>query len=668
MEYLFARIIPVILLVLGFGFVIFFHELGHFLAAKWVGIKVEQFAVGFGQAIASWRKGMGFCWGSSEPKLAKLKESGVDISGIAETEYRLNWMPLGGYVKMLGQDDMNPNSQADDPRAFNRKSIGARMLVVSAGVIMNVVLALLLFGAVFMVGLHVQPPVAGPVQSHSPAQQAGLMPGDTVRWFNNQWQHDFTKITLAVALAPKDYPVPVTYERDGKMLTGQITPLRPSSDTRSMLSIGMLPASELCGFDATPEIKQDFAKSGEPLNPAQQILPGDVITHVNGKAVGLNDYAVLDKALQESAGRPVALTVRDEHGAIRTVKAEPQFEQCFGDRPFDIAGMEPRVRIAGIQDESPVRGKLMKDDVIVAVTLGRERKETPTMEQFVKLVSNAGKTDGTIGFTVLRKGQLVNVDAVAPTAKVRDAATNRNRRGLGVGLQVDDASPVIADVIDSSAAARAQVKPGATITAIDDQPVEDWHDVLRLLRASSGTSAVTVKQPLDGQLATFKLELNDQDRQSLSELRYGNQLLLKPRSTIRRNRNPLIAMGWGFTETRDTLIQLYQSLHRVIQGSVSATNLMGPVGMVQFGSLAAQRGTDWLLWFLAMISANLAVVNFLPIPIVDGGLFAFLILEKVVGKPLSPRTQTVAQFVGLAIILGVFLLATYQDIARLFTF
>ena len=79
----------------------------------------------------------------------------------------------------------------------------------------------------------------------------------------------------------------------------------------------------------------------------------------------------------------------------------------------------------------------------------------------------------------------------------------------------------------------------------------------------------------------------------------------------------------------------------------------------------ASRGINWLLWFLCLISANLAVVNFLPIPIVDGGLFTLLILEKVQGKPLSPDAQRIVQMVGLVLILGVFLLVTYQDIARM---
>src|SRR4051812_11292333 len=117
----------ILLLIFGFGFVIFFHELGHFLAAKWVGIKVEQFAVGFGQAIFSWRKGLGLRIGSSATKFEELVQTrageirgqgsmeraggytseeldaAANDLGISETEYRLNWIPLGGYVKMMGQ-------------------------------------------------------------------------------------------------------------------------------------------------------------------------------------------------------------------------------------------------------------------------------------------------------------------------------------------------------------------------------------------------------------------------------------------------------------------------------------------------------------------------------------------------------------------------------------
>src|SRR5829696_4814640 len=194
---MFDQLPSLILLVLGFGFVIFWHELGHFFAAKWVGIRVEQFAVGFGQALISWRKGMGITAGSSGKKYDELVAAG-QAEGVGETEYRLNWIPLGGYVKMLGQDDLRPNAQQDDPRAYNRKSIGARMFVVSAGVIMNILLAAFGFMVVFLMGFRVQPAQVGSVIPDSPAANATrldgtlapLKPGDRIRYYDNKYQHD----------------------------------------------------------------------------------------------------------------------------------------------------------------------------------------------------------------------------------------------------------------------------------------------------------------------------------------------------------------------------------------------------------------------------------------------------------------------------------------------
>ena len=100
----------------------------------------------------------------------------------------------------------------------------------------------------------------------------------------------------------------------------------------------------------------------------------------------------------------------------------------------------------------------------------------------------------------------------------------------------------------------------------------------------------------------------------------------------------------GATITRDLIVQFYVTLQRmIVNRSVSYKQAMGPVGIFRAGTTFADRGADWLIWFLCMISANLAVVNFLPIPIVDGGLFTFLIIEKIQGKPISPRVQSIAQ-------------------------
>src|SRR5688572_3174345 len=200
-------ILNILLLVLGFGFVIFWHELGHFLAAKWVGIRVEQFAVGMGHAICSWRRGIGLKWGNSRAEFERrIREhlgkrlgrpasenysdreinEAADELGLGETEYRLSWIPVGGYVKMLGQDDLDPSSRSDDPRAYNKKTVAQRMLVISAGVIMNIILAGILYMTLFMYGFNAPAPVVGHVLAGSPAQLAGIDPGDTILAFDGE--------------------------------------------------------------------------------------------------------------------------------------------------------------------------------------------------------------------------------------------------------------------------------------------------------------------------------------------------------------------------------------------------------------------------------------------------------------------------------------------------
>ena len=124
-----------LVIAIGFGFIIFIHELGHFLAAKWAGIRVLAFSIGFGQVACSYRKGMGFRLGSSEREYLN-RAHGLNAeqtqelhSEISPTEYRLSWLPLGGYVKMLGQEDLNPNAISNEPDSYQNCSVFRRMVV-----------------------------------------------------------------------------------------------------------------------------------------------------------------------------------------------------------------------------------------------------------------------------------------------------------------------------------------------------------------------------------------------------------------------------------------------------------------------------------------------------------------------------------------------------------
>jgi membrane-associated protease RseP (regulator of RpoE activity) len=149
-----------ILILLGFGFLIFIHELGHFLAARWAGIRADGFAIGMGPCLVSYRRGIGLAVGSADAKVMRahgkrpieMSDAEMKQHGLGETEYSLRALPLGGYVRMLGQEDGYPSAVSADARSFGKASIFRRSVVILAGIAANLALAIVLFLVAFLVG------------------------------------------------------------------------------------------------------------------------------------------------------------------------------------------------------------------------------------------------------------------------------------------------------------------------------------------------------------------------------------------------------------------------------------------------------------------------------------------------------------------------------------
>lgn len=181
--------------VVVLGVLVFIHELGHYLAARWVGVHVEAFSIGFGRAILQWTDRVGTVW-------------------------KLSWIPLGGYVKLHGQErpeDVDAATRAAwfEGRTFHGKSVARRAIVVAAGPIANFLLAAVLFAALFATaGRPVSIPVIGDVQAESAAAQAGLKTGDRVTAIDGQKVSRFEDLQRIIAGAA-DQTVKVEFERDG---------------------------------------------------------------------------------------------------------------------------------------------------------------------------------------------------------------------------------------------------------------------------------------------------------------------------------------------------------------------------------------------------------------------------------------------------------------------
>jgi regulator of sigma E protease len=701
-------------LALGFGFVIFFHELGHFLAAKWAGVKVEQFAVGFGQAIFSWRKGLGLRLGSSrkeydqklrqrlmqtvpthankettdqelysEPWVAKSEaheftelelSRASDEMGLGETEYRLNWVPLGGYVKMLGQDDLNPNATTNDPRSFNMKPISKRMVIVSAGVIMNIILAAIGFMILFLIGFHVPPAIVGGVMTGSPAQMATTLDGkpapvqvgDQILKLDGKPQYDFTKISLDTALlAEGEAAVLDVKRRDGAEQELLIKPARIGGEGSGFLMLGIEQPRELRALDAH-DYNEQIAGTKDiehmVLPESLALHPGDVITAVNGEKVSIDQFWKLDEALQHSDGNPVPITVTNAAGQSREVNVTPMFQLPFSDQALNFAGMEPRSSVNAILDGSPALDKMLPGDVILKINSGGDVLMNPSNRLFKQWLQEAGDRSQPVTITVLRDGKDVELPPIVPSVRI-----GPHQYGLSIGLDFDGGHAVVSEVLPDSPAAVAGIETGTSLSSVDGQKVSNWFQVVHILSgATPNTPIKIVGKTALGVEKTSQISLTSDQIAAIARNRVRCDLTLRDRIEIRQTSSPLVAAEWGITETRDFILQFYLTLQRMVQRSVSYTNMMGPVGIIHAGAQMASKGSDWLLWFLAMISANLAVVNFLPIPIVDGGLFMFLIIEKIQGKPLSARAQSIAQVVGMALLLGVFLLVTCQDINRIY--
>jgi regulator of sigma E protease len=336
-----------------------------------------------------------------------------------------------------------------------------------------------------------------------------------------------------------------------------------------------------------------------------------------------------------------------------------------------FAGLVPRLRVDTVRESSPSFGKALPGDVVLSISTsagggGHTAISNPSLKVFRQRLNDAGKAKAKVDLTVLRDGKPLTITGLTTTDISRDDS------GLNVGVGMDEDHSVVADVQPDSAAQKAGIPAGATITEVDGQPVASWFDVEARLRqwlnahpatAGAAPASVSVVYRTEGNMKKeADLALSPEEADAIRSNRYEAKIDMAQANTVRQTSNPLVAARWGVSETRDFILQFYLTLRRMTTGDVSAKNMMGPVGIFQAGTSFAAKGTDWLIWFLAMISANLAVVNFLPIPIVDGGLFTFLILEKVKGKPLSPKTQAIAQYVGMALLLGVFLFVTWQDV------
>lgn len=807
---IFGGIWPYVVMLLGFSLIVFVHELGHFAVAKWAGVRVERFAVGFGRELLGFTRG--------------------------ETRYSFNILPLGGYVKMLGQEDFDDKAKelqfSDDPRSFINKPVGHRMAIVSAGVIMNTLFACLLFMIVFLHGREAIGTRIAYVEADSPADRAGLVPGDVIRKINGEKILEFNEVYMSVMLAAPHEPIDFEVERDGQRRTIAIKPeyLIPENTREARrLIVGIAPG-----------VTREISAVGPEIDPTKPNQPrvGDVLVEIDGVPVTDQNASEAVHMLSSARGDVFVERKDPQHPEQppQRVRVEiPPILTLYPDNDttgsVSVLGLEPLVRVSSVEPRgrAHLAGLEVGDTIVnwddkpfpTKTDIARAIQDSPDRDIFFQVRKTSGRVvegflrpkvnrrgpatiqgivedlgsdtpagSGTIAYfsdvrptglagrSNLETGDVIlscnsvqnpsarQVNEIVRTSTNRPVAfTVRKATGANLIASVTPEAPgardakfdLVADDVlrisnvvatihgQPTPAAQAGVQAGALITGVDGKPVTDWRELIDAFRGSAGKSVElaytdvagaphTARFPVPNSLRTLlgvgpeariisidgrrtilmdtprgREEASVQYRKATSQLltdlidggkteatvefrrnplspvetktvaisrymvdpwlgriAFQPSIDVMPEMTVLKGEGALDAVSIGLHKTYYFILQVYKTMERMVfSRSVGVENISGPLGIIDLGGKVARSGLIEFIFFMAIISANLAVINFLPLPIMDGGLMVFLIIEKIKGSPVSLRVQVATQMIGLFLIIGVFVLVTFQDAMRL---
>ncbi len=432
---------------------VFIHELGHFVVARRLGIRVERFSIGFGPALYERR--------------------------IGETDFRIAAIPLGGYVKMLGDTPDAEVDAAEQARAFLAQPPWKRAAVAVAGPAANLLAPILLFAAVFMAGVPTLRPLIGEVVPGSPSALAGIEAGDEVVAMDGEALTTWAAVSDHYMTHPTD-PVTVVVRRHGEEIRLVVDPPTPPATGKT-------------------------------------VPPGEIAT----------------------------------------------------------------------------RGAL----IIFPARVGRVQPEMP--------------------------------------------------------------------------AAVAGIEAGDRVVAIDDTPVESWETMARIIRDHPGSPLLFHLQRGDREVEVKvvpKAVPNPDTAAKGAPAQIGRVGIAAgdppPELFTVHRLGPIDALTAGYHRTVVVGVAIVSGIGQLFRHEVSTQSLGGPIMIVQVAGQQAARGlADWL-FFVAVISLNLGILNLLPIPILDGGHLLICAVEGITRRPANPRILEKAQQLGLALLLTLMLFATYNDVMR----
>jgi regulator of sigma E protease len=704
----------VMLVLLGFGAVVLVHEFGHFVVAKLCGVKVEAFSIFmppilFG--VQRTEKGLRFrvlpeLFPKEDDETGEgllsftIGRKGTDLGELSRTvsgtEYRIGLIPFGGFVKMLGQEDAGPVKESSDPRSFANKPFIVRAAVFAAGVTFNALSAVIIFMIVFLVGINLTPAVIGGVIPNSPAARADLKTGDEIIEIGGKSENlDFSSIGVAAALSDVNEVVRLKVKHND----GSIEDFA--------LVAELLQGEEMRVFGILPPMGMSLTVGKLSVNDANDLYtrtglrPGDRIKSVDGREV--RTYWELAEAIRNTLASEVTLSaertkksgkVEQVDARVRLdlspaggqdVKSESELGHIYSMVPrlriTAVAGVPEQVKDASLwyrfkykllalfgkagQTKTGAHPDLRIGDIIVAIG----EVENPTYKEMREITEKyEGKE---LEISVLRTGR-EGVEQTAMVTVVPKRLPGSDRVLIGIGVALDARHPVVAKTIDvGGGQAKLEIPRGAMITAVDGTKVSSFYDIIREIKRYSGEK-ITIDYRLD-QMTAGDVVLNVAGGREFITVKstFAEDIPFENLKRCYKARGADLpsrlvnAVVLGCEKTVMFIAQTYVTLKRIVGGLVGPRSLMGPVGIITLSyRIVAEQPLIYYVYFLGLISAVIAVFNFLPLPPFDGGLIVLLLVEKIKGSALSERTQGIIMYAGWVLVGAIFIYVTFNDIVR----
>lgn len=617
--------------IILFGVLVAGHEYGHYLGAVVSGMRVDEFAIGFGRSIFAWKRG--------------------------ETRFTLNIIPFGGYCKIYGMDTEeieNPDirkerteastagkprldlskqpdysaAPADDPRAFLNKPLFARFITIIAGPLANIFIAVAM---VFILGISLGFPAAeiGGVIPGGPAERAGLESGDVITHLDGARLSSTDDLRLAIYFS-------------GSQSGNQALQLAGFRND-STFEASVIPQSLRFVDSFFCQLGFVYLTDGTilyvlPHSPASRagLTGSDLILAVDG----INfPSARLD--IEPDNGVSTIIVYRNFlEKAIDVEYFEDEFIDDFYSR-YNLFLDEDQVITTvlpfGIADDAG----LSPGDRIVDSSIDTWRNDTDGI--------NSGEA-GSWTVTYVREG-------------VRHRVTLKPDPELSrIQVLMDDASfPVLLDLPSDHRLYTAGMRNGDRIVSINGVPT------------SNGISAFTELEKNGGNNINIVAMIHEEERvlnvpiPGMNEPDEINAFFGGLHFKTRYFRvNPWESLLAGMAKSRGILEMVWNVLGGLFSGARSVTELAGPVGIATISFEAASSGFVDLINIMVLLSVNLAIFNLLPFPALDGGRLVFMVLEGIFRRPVvTVRLENLIHFGGMILILLFALFITYNDIVRL---